>query len=210
MANISYIQSFPNSFVGVDGKELIRLDNENKRLENELQKVYQLALECDIDLDLCKEPENFVVQKAVLPARKQTSKSLERDQVVVKTKVHSLNLRKFFTGWHPDCYIKIELVSSASKDATPIRQSQTVHNEDCNNMNYEWQIPIAVLESTASEKDSLLGDSFLRVTVLEDDPYYDDLVGSNQVNFGSLNSVGAKKVGINNNSVNMTVDFEVR
>ncbi len=208
--NLDYILTQPASFVGVDAAKLVQMRDMKAEIDRRARRVLDVGKGCATDYVNCKKPAELSVPAFELPRRKPNLQALSQEKLKVKTTLHYANVNKLRDGvWNPaECYVQIN-AGKGDGNRIPVRRNETDFSEPrCRNLATEFSIPVAILKDAFANLGASVDNGWIEVQLFEDDPYYDDLIGSTWVYFKDLKD-GAKLQGINNSLVNLDAGLEI-
>ncbi len=210
-ANLDYVVTQPAAFVGVDAAKLKQIRDVKRQIEDSMKKIRDRGRACAANYATCLMVENVAPPAIDVPRRKPTIESLAQQSVKIKTKLHFFNVNDLYDGWFnpPECYLEIRAGGNGDTNFIPIRRTETDYGEPrCSKLGTEITIPIAIIKDAYANLGVPLDKGWIEVVAWEDDPVYDDLIGSTWVYFKSLTD-GAQLKGMNTKFINMDVGFEI-
>lgn len=209
-ANLDFIMIQPHAFVGVDAAKLAQIRDTKQGIESRIKKIHEAGRACSLDLATCKKPAEAAAPAFDLPRRKPTIDSLAQEKIRVRTKLTFLDANGLRDGWwNPaECYLTVS-AAAPGKTAIPIRRTETTYGDDrCRNLQTDLSIPVAIAKDAWSRLGVAPSQGQLELILWEDDPSYDDNIGSTSVGFSELQN-GAVLKGINTPYINMEAGFEI-
>lgn len=210
--DLDFILTQPNGFIGVDGAKLAQIAQTKREIEARLKRIHDAGKACATNYATCRAANDIGVPAFDLPRRKPTLDALSSERVRIKSTLHYVNRDALYDGWWnpPECYVVIN-AGKGDNDKIPVRRTETTYgpnNERCNNLGFELTVPVAILKDTWSNLGAGPQNGWIEVEFWEDDPSYDDFIGSTWVHFRDLQN-GAALKGINNSNVNADIGFEI-
>jgi hypothetical protein len=211
--NIDFIVTNPTGFVGVDAAMLKRFDVAKAEIERLTKVLHDASRQCAKDYQACAKPSSLTMPSVTLPQRRTSLAAMTTEKLRVDTMVSYINKDALYDGWFnpPECYLTVQAGRNdgdVGRTVTMRRTATVFGDERCANLSDRLDISVAVLKDAYRSLGTTPESGWVRVNLYEDDPSYDDFIGSADFWFSELRD-GAVVRNISNDKVIMELGFDL-